>query len=220
MSTESKVLIVGADPRDRQLILSQLESAEYTFVEAEDSQSALDHVAESELVVCELRLQGNTNGIDLMQTWHQQRPATPFVLVAEPDESSSAIEAMRHGAADFVTKPINLDELMVRIAKWLDASRKEERLEQLESKLERETVHHGNGNGTGIDFPAGTSLEDLERVAVERALEQHHGNRTHAAKTLGISVRTLQRKLKAWRAPVLTLKQRPRSKEFAMQFAH
>jgi DNA-binding NtrC family response regulator len=55
-----------------------------------------------------------------------------------------------------------------------------------------------------IDIPPGTSLEDLERVAVEQALTQHQGNRTHAAKTLGISVRTLQRKLKAWGMPVLT----------------
>ena len=47
-------------------------------------------------------------------------------------------------------------------------------------------------------------LEDLERAAVEQALAQHHGNRTHAAKTLGISVRTLQRKLKAWGMPVLS----------------
>jgi hypothetical protein len=44
----------------------------------------------------------------------------------------------------------------------------------------------------------------LERAAVEQALAQHHGNRTHAAKTLGISVRTLQRKLKAWGMPVVT----------------
>jgi DNA-binding NtrC family response regulator len=33
---------------------------------------------------------------------------------------------------------------------------------------------------------------------VEQALEEHGGNRTHAAQSLGISVRTLQRKLKAW----------------------
>jgi hypothetical protein len=38
---------------------------------------------------------------------------------------------------------------------------------------------------------------------VEQALVQHHGNRTHAAKTLGISVRTLQRKLKAWGMPIV-----------------
>ncbi len=41
------------------------------------------------------------------------------------------------------------------------------------------------------------SLVDLERYAIIGALATHHGNRTHAARELGISVRTLQRKLKA-----------------------
>lgn len=50
----------------------------------------------------------------------------------------------------------------------------------------------------GIQIPPGTTLEDLERAAVEQALRDSQGNRTHAAKSLGISVRTLQRKLKAW----------------------
>jgi DNA-binding NtrC family response regulator len=49
-----------------------------------------------------------------------------------------------------------------------------------------------------VAIPEGTKLEELEREAVEQALERHDGNRTHAAKSLGISVRTLQRKLKSW----------------------
>jgi DNA-binding NtrC family response regulator len=42
------------------------------------------------------------------------------------------------------------------------------------------------------------TLANLERIAVMRALQQHGGNRTRAAESLGISVRTLQRKLKRW----------------------
>lgn len=42
------------------------------------------------------------------------------------------------------------------------------------------------------------TLAELERAAVMRALRAHQGNRTQAAKALGISVRTLQRKLKHW----------------------
>jgi len=42
------------------------------------------------------------------------------------------------------------------------------------------------------------SLEAVEREHIERVLAQHGANRTHAARTLGISKRTLQRKLKAW----------------------
>lgn len=47
-------------------------------------------------------------------------------------------------------------------------------------------------------IPPGMSLAEIERRAVESALEHHQGNRTRAAASLGISVRTLQRKLKAW----------------------
>jgi DNA-binding NtrC family response regulator len=52
--------------------------------------------------------------------------------------------------------------------------------------------------GGHVAIPAGTKLEDLEHEAVMQALEQFDGNRTRAAEALGISVRTLQRKLKAW----------------------
>jgi len=40
------------------------------------------------------------------------------------------------------------------------------------------------------------TLEDLEKVAIQNALKRSMGNRTHAAQNLGISVRTLQRKIK------------------------
>ena len=41
-------------------------------------------------------------------------------------------------------------------------------------------------------------LAAVEREHIEHVLAAHHGNRTNAARALGISVRTLQRKLKAW----------------------
>jgi two-component system response regulator HydG len=47
-------------------------------------------------------------------------------------------------------------------------------------------------------IPNGLTLEELERLAIAKALDQCHGNRTHAANRLGISVRTLQRKLRQY----------------------
>jgi DNA-binding NtrC family response regulator len=48
------------------------------------------------------------------------------------------------------------------------------------------------------ELPTGLTMEELERLAIAHALEQTAGNRTHAAGKLGISVRTLQRKLRQY----------------------
>ncbi len=91
---------------------------------------------------------------------------------------------------------------------------RDEPLRPLESRHD-DGAEQGRGGRPHIEIPPGTSLEDLERAAVEKALQVHHGNRTHAAKTLGISVRTLQRKLKAWRIPALYLRHQPPSREYS-----
>lgn len=59
-------------------------------------------------------------------------------------------------------------------------------------------IENGFATTDHVSIPPNTTLNDLERQAVEQALDQHDGNRTHAAESLGISVRTLQRKLKTW----------------------
>ena len=53
-------------------------------------------------------------------------------------------------------------------------------------------------NDGAIRIPAGTPLETIERTAILQALDHCSGNRMQAAQSLGISVRTLQRRLKSW----------------------
>ncbi len=58
-----------------------------------------------------------------------------------------------------------------------------------------------NGKPAGeprFEIPKGFTLEDVEKVAIRQTLSRCGGNRTQAAQSLGISVRTLQRKLKRW----------------------
>jgi DNA-binding NtrC family response regulator len=50
--------------------------------------------------------------------------------------------------------------------------------------------------GAPKDIPTGLTMDELERLAINKALAECGGNRTHAADRLGISVRTLQRKLR------------------------
>ena len=61
-------------------------------------------------------------------------------------------------------------------------------------------AHRGGGPGNANQERQIDTLAELERAAVMQALKVHQGNRTQAARTLGISVRTLQRKLRQWHA--------------------
>jgi DNA-binding NtrC family response regulator len=51
----------------------------------------------------------------------------------------------------------------------------------------------------GVFVPAGTPLDEAERLLVDHALDREGGNKTRAARSLGIAVRTLHRKLERWR---------------------
>jgi len=138
----------------------------------------------------------NFSGLSLLRSWKARDKRTPFLLITGGDDVIAVVEAMKLGAADCLVKPINANELRTTIARLMERSK---------SVAERsETNGDGPDERPSIDIPPGTSLEELERAAVEQALAEHHGNRTHAARTLGISVRTLQRKLKAWGMPVLS----------------
>ena len=61
-----------------------------------------------------------------------------------------------------------------------------------------ELGHGGAGGGGAATIPSGLTMEELERLAIETALDEFDDNRTHAANRLGISVRTLQRKLRQY----------------------
>jgi transcriptional regulator with PAS, ATPase and Fis domain len=56
----------------------------------------------------------------------------------------------------------------------------------------------GRGETVRLQLPERLTLEEVQRAMVYRTLERHYGNRTHAAHSLGISVRTLQRWLHRW----------------------
>jgi DNA-binding NtrC family response regulator len=204
METKSLILVAGGDPADRETILQALND-EYHVVAAQTIDDALAHAKDSvELVICDLE-STQVHGIDLARRWKARQPETPFIAITNGDDVGSAVEAMKMGMADCLVKPIDQDELR-SAAMQLVNSHSEFSNTSDDSRKSTRTSH--------IDIPPGTSLEDLERAAVEQALVQHHGNRTHAAKTLGISVRTLQRKLKSWGMPVVSLPhsgQQPRS---------
>jgi len=192
MMTNSLILVAGGDAADRETILQALND-EFHVVSAQTVEDALAHSGDSVgLVICDLE-STQIHGLELVRLWKARQPQTPFVALTNGGDVGAAVEAMKNGVADCLVRPLDQDDLR-----------------SLAMELAEKNAVSSNGDTSKssrkahIDIPPGTSLEDLERAAVEQALVQHHGNRTHAAKTLGISVRTLQRKLKAWGMPIVS----------------
>jgi DNA-binding NtrC family response regulator len=198
MLSDEFILVTGADLRDRETILHAL-SDECHVIASQTMSDALAHLGNSVHLVISEAKSDDCDGLELMRRWKLRKPETPFLVLVDQHDAAAAVEAMKNGAADCIVKPIAEDDL--RSATQQLTSPKRAKASAVADQNPPEDTHRKSA----IDIPPDTSLEDLERAAVEQALIQHQGNRTHAARTLGISVRTLQRKLKAWGLPIMSL---------------
>jgi DNA-binding NtrC family response regulator len=191
MSSESVILVFGGNSAGSDGAARTL-SDNYRVIEAEKVDEALRFTsANVDLVVGHLE-SANSASLELLRTWKSRQPNTPFLFLTNGADVGAAVQAMKLGAADCMIKPVEPSQLRRAVASLIESM----------ARRDHEIPRVSGSDRPSIDIPPGTSLEELERAAVEQALAQHHGNRTHAAKTLGISVRTLQRKLKAWGMPL------------------
>src|SRR3954454_5227227 len=210
MISNSLIVVAGGEPADQETILQAL-GDEHHVVAAQTLEDALGYVGDSvALVICDLN-SSRLHGMDLIKQWKTRNGRSPILALADGSDVNTAIEAMREGAADCLVKPIDQDDLRSAALRLIETNSNSH-----SQPNQRNDEPGSGGRKPHIEIPPGTSLEDLERAAVEQALVQHHGNRTHAAKTLGISVRTLQRKLKAWGMPIMGLPGGNSSNNFMM----
>jgi DNA-binding NtrC family response regulator len=198
---KSRILIIEDQPAERETLERFLRAEDYDVVGAAGSGAALQCMDDSfDLVLSDVRL-GGDSGMDLLKAWKQRHPRTPFILITAFGEIAAAVEAVKTGAEDYLVKPVRPNELLAKISQSLEAARRQT------SAIAAGASGNGNGSKStseqrfnGADHQASVPLEEIERAAIERTLQDCGGNRTHAAQALGISVRTLQRKLKAWNA--------------------
>ncbi len=82
-----------------------------------------------QIVLLDVRL-GGVNGLDLLEAMKQESPEVEAVVVTAYGSVEVAVEAMKRGAAEFLTKPVDLDVLTVTVDKLWSASQNRRRLEQ------------------------------------------------------------------------------------------
>jgi signal transduction histidine kinase/DNA-binding response OmpR family regulator len=119
-----KILVVDDEPGVLTLCRRVLERDGYTVTAvatAEDAQENLKHEV-FDLVLTDLKLGGIT-GIDLLKQIKDSYPQTEVIVITGQATVETAIEAIKSGAYDYISKPFNISELGASVKKALDFSR-------------------------------------------------------------------------------------------------
>lgn len=136
LTPKPNILVVEDERSEREALARVLRMEDYDVITAEDAEYALRFLeSDVDLVLSDLRM-GKNSGVDLLRMWKQKHSSTPFVLVTAHGDIQSAVEAMKLGAADYVTKPVNPDELLLLIRRCLEIRRKDETIQQLSHRLD------------------------------------------------------------------------------------
>lgn len=176
------VLIVEDEKRLRELLHDVLPDMGCEPVAARTAEEALKLVEQHEpqIALLDLNLPGMP-GLELLEHLRGQFPRVQAIIMTGFGDLEAAKTAIRLEAVDFITKPFHLND----IERALDKAR-----QRLVSIVQPQSQ---------FDTPAPPrTIAEAEKQMILQALERHAGNRTAAAKELGISRRTMHYKLKEY----------------------
>ena len=170
------LLIVDDDPVFRERLSRAFRARGYEVRVADgfESAAALAHEESPEVALVDLRMPGRS-GLELVRELHAVDPATKIIVLTGYGSIATAIEAMRLGAAYYLSKPADADDVLAALARSAAPP--------LES--------------SPADYMA-PSLARAEWEHINRVLADCGGNISAAARRLGIHRRSLQRKLQKY----------------------
>jgi len=135
-----RVLVVDDEAGIRNLLQRTLEDAGYSVVTAASGQEALDKMSEMniDLAMLDIKMPGMT-GLEVLQRITINSPDIGVIMVTGIGDAQTAVEAMKLGAYDYITKPFNAADVVPAIQKVFqqrDVRREEEqRRHRLEEKV-------------------------------------------------------------------------------------
>lgn len=163
MSQTHSVLVVEDDPGLRTLLGEELESDGHAveLVEsAEDARATLeDHPFD--LVVCDLRLPGA--GGDVLLDWTREELVAPpaFITITAFGSVRQAVEALKAGAEDFLTKPLDLEHLRLSVQRALETRELRREVQRFRQALSGDDFHGMVGRSPSMK----RLFRDVQRVA-------------------------------------------------------
>ena len=207
-----RILVVDDDQLNRALLRAIFEAEGCHVALADGGAAGLDALtAQSiDIVLLDLRMPG-LDGIETLRRMRDLTAKVPILILTSQRDVSAAVEATTLGADDFITRPIENEELVMRVAVTLRHRRTADELESLrtaagQADFIRTLIEGGELDaqleGVLLPMPLGTLrsnvIKRLERMAIAQAMRQASGNKAAAARLLQVDVKTLYTKLRRY----------------------
>jgi DNA-binding NtrC family response regulator len=163
---KSTILIVDDEKNTREGLARALRRS-YEVLIAESGSAALNILSEKpvDVMLSDLRMPG-MDGMTLMQRALAGSPQLVCILLTAYGNIETAVDAMRHGATDFLTKPVNLEQLELVLQRALRSHRAETENLQLREQLDSK---FGMGNIIGNSLEMQQVFDTVRQVAASRA---------------------------------------------------
>jgi DNA-binding NtrC family response regulator len=161
------LLIIDDEKNIREGLAANFELEDYNVKTAATGEEglALIEKGDIDLVITDLRMPG-ISGEQVLAKVSSETPGIPVIILTGHGSIDSAVDAMRHGAYDFLTKPLNLDQLSLIVKRALEGREMSLQHQQLKKELESSNALRGM-IGTS---PAMQKVQELiKKVANTRA---------------------------------------------------
>ncbi|MGA8830300.1 MAG: sigma-54 dependent transcriptional regulator, partial [Desulfomonilaceae bacterium] len=129
---QAKILVVDDEPSQRKMLKANLSLDGYQVFEAEDGKDAIERVSDEfyDLILMDNRM-SNVDGIEALREIKKISPGIPVIIITAYASVETAIEALQAGAHDYLTKPLDIEELRIKVQQTLEFWRlKEENILQ------------------------------------------------------------------------------------------
>ncbi len=121
MKERTRILLIDDEESGREALTLILRNAGHLVTGVSSGKEAAQHLSREkfDIIITDLFLP-DTNGIDILKNVKNDSPLTEVILITGHASAETAVRAMKEGAYDYITKPLNIDELRIIIAKAVE----------------------------------------------------------------------------------------------------
>jgi two-component system response regulator HydG len=167
MKNRNTVLVVDDDNAHRTMLYTLIGGWGYEVTEADDGATAIEKVKEQsyDLVLMDVRMV-KVSGLEALEQIKSFNPAIPVIIMTAYSSVDTAVDALKQGAHDYLTKPLDFDKLKITIARSMEHTRLKE-----ENRLLKESLgkHFDRQNIIGQSPAMVNLLETVAQVAPSEA---------------------------------------------------